>query len=106
MNDKADNGARGGDIDFESLERELLKSVETLEDRRLAARIRRDADRISSMILYSDMPKVDIEIAVRSFRREVLELFCDKAQLFDNLYLSRFKRLWQQFRNEGGELMD
>ena len=34
------------------------------------------------------------------------QLSTDKAQLFDNLYLSRFKRLWQQFRNEGGELMD
>ena len=103
MDGKEDNN---GDIDFEALERELLKGVEKSKDRRLAERIRHDADRISSMILYSDMPKVDIEIAIRGFKREVLKVFPNKEQLFNNLYLSRFKRLWHQFRHEGGELME
>ena len=66
--------------------------------------LEREADRISSMILYSDLPRVDIEIAIRNFRREVLSLFPEKEELFDNLYLSRFKRLWSQFRSGEGEL--
>jgi len=102
--DSRDENAGRGEIDFDALEKELMKSVEEREDRALADKIRRDADRISSMILYSDLPKVDIEIAIRNFRREVLGLFPDKEELFDNLYLSRFRRLWSQFRRGEGEI--
>ncbi len=102
--DSRDENAGRGEIDFDALEKELMKSVEEREDRALADKIRRDADRISSMILYSDLPKVDIEIAIRNFRREVLGLFPDKEELFDNLYFRRFRRLWSQFRRGEGEI--
>jgi len=94
-----------GEIDFEALERELISSIEKKEDRERAERIKREADRISSLILYSDLPKVDVEIAIRNFRREVLELFPDKEELFDGLYMNRFRRLWKQFRSPDEELL-
>jgi len=108
MTDEKESRREGpfeGKIDFEALERELICSIEKREDRERAERIKREADRISSLILYSDLPKIDIEIAIRNFRREVLEIFPDKEELFDALYISRFKRLWKQFRPDEEELM-
>ena len=95
-------------IDWEALEREVMDSVEMRErafDRERAATFSREADRIVSLILHSDMPRVDIEIAIRSFRRRVLAVFPEKAYLFTSLYLARFRRIWRQFRNEGDELV-
>jgi len=100
-----EEGPFEGEIDFEALERELISSIERKEDRDRAERIKREADRISSLILYSDLPKVDVEIAIRNFRREVLELFPDKEELFNGLYLNRFRRLWKQFRSPDEELL-
>jgi len=98
-------GPEGEKIDFDALEKELIDSLEKREDRERAERIKREADRISSLILYSDLPKVDVEIAIRNFRREVLELFPDKEELFNGLYLNRFRRLWKQFRSPDEELL-
>jgi len=46
------------------------------------------------------MPAIDIEIRIESFRAEVLSEFPDGGELFDAIYLSRFKRLWSQFRSD------
>ena len=107
------DGAGGGRereaaIDWEALEREVFHAADMRErsyDRERAAVYRREADRIVSLILYSDMPRVDIEIAVRAFRRRVLAVFPEKEELFTALYLGRFRRIWRQFRQEGGELL-
>lgn len=100
-NDEPVRGVPGVGIDWDSLEREIFGSVHDKEngpDR--AAEFRRESDRIVSLILYSDMPRVDIEIQIRSFRKKVLALFPEKEELFNALYVSRFRRIWAQFRGE------
>ena len=90
--------------DWEALEREIFGGADRAGesvDRKAAEAVRRRADRISSLILYGDMPRVDIEIEIRTFKRWVLERFPGKEELFDALYMSRFRRLWSQFRNDG-----
>ena len=77
---------------------------ERFADGRRAEDIRRAADRISSLILHSDMQAIDIEIEIESFRRDVLGEFPDRGELFDAIYLARFRRLWSQFRKGEGEL--
>ena len=67
-------------------------------DGRRADEFRRTADRIVSLILYSDMPAIDIEIEIESFRKDVLAEFPDGGELFDAIYLGRFMRIWSQFR--------
>ena len=96
---------KSGDIDWKTLERELFESAGVELDRRRARGIRIEADRIVSMILQPDMPRVDIEIAVRTFRSSVLEEFPGREELFDALYLSRFRRIWDQFRKSGEVLL-
>jgi hypothetical protein len=51
------------------------------------------------------MPRVDIEIAIRSFRERVLASFPEKEELFAALYIGRFRRLWRQFRSDESELL-
>ncbi len=94
-------------FDWDSLEREIFDAVDSRDrdrDGKRAEMFRRKADRITSLILYSDMPRVDIEIEIRSFRREILAVFPGKEELFDALYLGRFRRIWEQFRDEGETL--
>jgi hypothetical protein len=96
-----------GDFDIDALEREIFEAVDERErrfDRSRADRIRRQANRIASLILYSDMPRLDIEIEIRSFREAVLGELPEKGALFDAVYLARFQRLWTQFRAAEDEL--
>ena len=91
-------------IDWEKLEREVFgarSERERLEDRKRAESFSREADEIVDLILTSDMPKVDVEIRIRSFRERVLAEFPEKAVLFEAVYLGRFRRIWEQFRREG-----
>ena len=88
-------------MDWESLEKEIFANV----DRRECDAIRREADRISSLILSSDMPRIDIENGIRAFREKVLRLHPDKEDLFESLYVNRFRRLWAQFRDSGQPLL-
>ncbi|UCF06182.1 MAG: hypothetical protein JSV33_03910 [bacterium] len=95
--------------DWESIERELFGPDELRRrrlDRQEMERIRRQADRITSLILYSDLPRVDVEIEIRAFKRSVLDTFPERAALFDALYIGRFKRLWSQFRDTEEGLFD
>ena len=88
-------------------EREIFESAaERFADGRRAEAFRRSADRIANLILHSDMPKIDLEIEIESFREEVLAEFPDREELFEAIYTSRFKRLWEQFRCGEGELFD
>lgn len=65
------------------------------------AEIRRDAERICALILYSDFPLIDIRLAASELRRKVRALQPEKAPLYDRIYAPRFRRLWEQWR--GGE---
>ncbi|MCD6384984.1 hypothetical protein J7M23_04325, partial [Candidatus Sumerlaeota bacterium] len=63
-----------------------------------AEQIQRRADRITSLILFSDMPWVDIAIEIQNLREWCARYLPDKLELFDRIYVSRFQRLWTQWR--------
>jgi hypothetical protein len=69
------------------------------EENRLGE-LQRAADRVSFLIVATDCPRVDIDIQRAELRRRCKTLFPDKMDLFDLLYESRFRRLWEQFRSE------
>lgn len=60
-------------------------------------RLQREADRISVLILSTDLPQVDILIQVEKLRELCEELFPGREDLFEMIYASRFERLWEQF---------
>ena len=79
-----------------------MKSFETREDQiQRESRCLRDfqshADDISRLIVNSDLPWIDIAIQIDGLRREAQRLFPLKMDLFDMIYVSRFKRLWIQW---------
>jgi len=64
--------------------------------------LKRKADRVCFLIVATDYPEIDIEIEKSKVRDLCEELFPDRLWLFDAVYETRFKRLWEQFR-EGSE---
>jgi len=62
--------------------------------------LQQQADRICEMIVASDVPEIDIEIQQAKLRDAVARVFPEKQGLYHLLYESRFRRLWQQFRQE------
>ncbi len=66
----------------------------------------READRIVNLILHTNLPRVDIEIQIESFRQRCLARYPDGEELFEMVYASRFRRIWDQWqadRPEEGE---
>lgn len=57
------------------------------------------ADYISGLILNTDIPWIDILIQIENLRHEAERLFPQKLELFELVYVNRFKRLWQQWRS-------
>jgi hypothetical protein len=62
------------------------------------AKLQRAADRVCSLILISDYPEIDIELEKANVRRLAEELFPERMDLYEMIYESRFRRLWEQFR--------
>ena len=58
--------------------------------------LRRRADAITSRILYSDEPWVDIEIAIGRLREHVERRFPGQQWLFERIYEARWARLHDQ----------
>jgi hypothetical protein len=70
-----------------------------LDPRRLVMqKLQRAAERVCFLILLSDYPEVDIEIAKQGVRDLAEELFPDRMDLYEMIYESRFRRLWDQWR--------
>jgi predicted ArsR family transcriptional regulator len=67
------------------------------EENRLAE-LARGAERVSFLIVATDCPRIDVDIERAALRRRCKVLFPDKVELFDLIYESRFRRLWEQFR--------
>jgi hypothetical protein len=63
--------------------------------------LQRRADHVTALILYSDYPDVDIEIEVQKLRRWCGEHLPERLELFELVYVSRFRRLRQQFPRSG-----
>jgi hypothetical protein len=60
--------------------------------------LQRRAARICSQILISDYPEVDIVVERSLLRGEVADNYPESLDLYDQIYESRFERLWEQFR--------
>ena len=83
-----------------AVEEELTARLQALcaEDEAVHA-LQRQADRICEMIVSGDTPLIDIEIQQAVLREAVARTFPDKQALYQLIYESRFRRLWQQFRH-------
>jgi hypothetical protein len=77
-----------------------MKARNPDEERRVAE-VQRAADRVCALILYSDIPLIDIKIAAANVRRLAKRLLPERAYLCEWIYDRRFRRLWEQWR--GGE---
>ena len=62
--------------------------------------LQRRADRIASTIVASDYAAIDVVIEIRKLKDFAQVRFPGRERLFEMVYESRFKRLWQQFRGE------
>ena len=82
------------------VEEELAARLDALcaEDEAVRA-LQRQADRICELIVSGDVPLIDIEIQQAALREVVARTFPDKQGLYQLIYESRFRRLWQQFRH-------
>lgn len=79
---------------------ELMARLNALCDEDEAVRaLQREADRICGMIVSGDIPQIDIEIQQAALRDRVAHTFPDQQALYQLLFESRFRRLWQQFRH-------
>lgn len=65
--------------------------------------LQRRADRIGSLIVASDYPAIDVVIEIRKLREFAERRFPGRTALFERIYESRFKRLWEQFRAGSGD---
>jgi hypothetical protein len=63
-----------------------------------AEQLKRRADRITSLILFSDLPWVDIAIQIENLREWCRGQDPKKVDLFNLIYESRFERLRDQWR--------
>jgi hypothetical protein len=79
-----------------------IASADPALDREASGELKRGADEICRLILSSDLPEVDIDIAIANLRRRCRELYPDRTHLFDWIYESRFRRLREQFPRERG----
>ena len=84
----------------ELVEEELAARLSALcaEDDAVRA-LQQQANRICEMIVSGDVPQIDIEIQQTALREAVARAFPEKQALYQLLYESRFRRLWQQFRH-------
>lgn len=85
----------------DAVELELTARLQALcaEDDAVRA-LQRQAERICEMIVTGEAPLIDIEIAQAALRDAAARAFPEKQALYQLLYESRFRRLWQQFRPE------
>jgi hypothetical protein len=58
----------------------------------------RMADRVSVLILSTDLPEADIAIEKAKVRERFAQLYPDRMDVFEMVYESRWRRLWEQFR--------
>ncbi len=84
----------------DAVEEELTARLDALcaEDEAVRA-LQRQADRIGEMIVSGEAPQIDIEIQQTALRDAVARTFPEKQALYQLIYESRFRRVWQQFRH-------
>jgi hypothetical protein len=68
------------------------------EEERAAEELKHAAERICTLILTADYPDIDIQIEKANLKRHVRAVFPDKVEVYEMIYESRFRRLWEQWR--------
>ena len=53
---------------------------------------------VARLIVDTDLPWVDVAIRIEKLRAAAGQLFPLKQNVFDLIYVSRFRRLWDQWR--------
>lgn len=96
------NTGRIREIDDRMLQA-LCVEIDTREEDEKVQSLSREAERIVSLILFTEYKKVDIEIESRKLREMCRDMFPEKEYLYDMIYGGRFERLWEQFREEEGK---
>jgi len=85
----------------DAMEEELSARLSALCAEDEAVReLQRQANQICEMIVSGDVPLIDIEIQQTRLREAVARTFPDKQAVYQLIYESRFRRLWQQFRHD------
>lgn len=69
--------------------------------RDFARELARRSDRIVALILYSDLPWIDIVLEIQSMRDLVETEAPDLAETFERIYAARFQRIHEQW---GGDV--
>jgi nucleoside-triphosphatase len=83
-----------------AVEEELTARLGALcaEDETIRA-LQTQADRVCEMIVSGEAQHIDIEIQQAALREAFARAFPEKQTLYQLIYESRFRRLWQQFRH-------
>ena len=83
-----------------AVEEELTARLRALcaEDETIRT-LQRQADRICELIVSGEVPQIDIDIQQAVLREAFGRAFPEKQALYQLIYESRFRRLWQQFRH-------
>ena len=88
----------GRDVDLRHEEMTgIARHARRIEDEKVRE-ISYMSDRISSLIVSSDYPMIDIEIEKQKLQERIAELFPDKTGLYELIYGPRFRRLEGPFR--------
>jgi hypothetical protein len=68
-----------------------------MTDREFADELKNYSDRICNSIFHMDVDWVDIEIQVSEMRYFCEDYAPEKLELFEMIYASRFRRLWESW---------
>jgi hypothetical protein len=60
--------------------------------------LQRLCDDVCARIVATDLPEVDVQIAIAAVREFAEQHFPERLDLFEMVYEARFERLWQQCR--------
>jgi hypothetical protein len=78
---------------------QFVDRAEVWAEERRIRELGRAADLLCFLIVATDTPRVDVDIQRSNLRRRCQTLFPDKMDLYEMIYESRFRRLWEQFRS-------
>lgn len=76
----------------------ICKEYELKLEEKNIAQIRKTADRIVSLILNNNSTQIDIDIEKQKLRQLIEQISPERVDLYELIYVPRFKRLWNQFR--------
>jgi len=74
-----------------------------MNDRDFVTELKKSGDKICNSIFHMDLEWIDIEIQIAEMRDLCEAHRPEKLELFEMVYVSRFKRLWDTWRYSSPE---